>query len=124
MNEEKLRTIIFYKSYFIDFFNKQQQKVKDKILWTFKIIETQNKIPASYLKHMEGTEGIYEIRVQHGNDIFRIFCFFDTGKIVVLANGFQKKSIKTPKRELEKAIKIKKEYQLDTSISKIQINKL
>jgi len=87
MNEEKLRTIIFYKSYFIDFFNKQLQKVKDKILWTFKIIETQNKIPASYLKHMEGTEGIYEIRVQYGNDIFRIFCFFDEGKIVVLANG-------------------------------------
>jgi hypothetical protein len=66
MNEEKLRTLIFYKSYFIDFFKKQQQKVKDKILWTFKIIETQNKIPASYLKHLEETEGIYEIRVQYG----------------------------------------------------------
>jgi hypothetical protein len=91
MNEEKLRTLIFYKSYFLDFFNKQQQKVKDKILWTFKLIETQNKIPASYLKHLEGTEGIYEIRVQCGNGIFRIFCFFDEGKIVVLANGIQKK---------------------------------
>ena len=118
MNEEKLRTVIFYKSYFIDFFNKQQQKVKDKILWTFKIIETQNKIPASYLKHMEGTDGIFEIRVQHGNDIFRIFCFFEACKIVVLVNGIQKKTIKTPKRELEKAIKIKKEYELDTTISK------
>ena len=118
MNEEKLRTIIFYKSYFIDFFNKQQQKVKDKILWTFKIIETQNKIPASYLKHMEGTDGIFEIRVQHGNDIFRIFCFLEAGKIVVLVNGIQKKTIKTPKRELEKVIKIKKEYELDTTISK------
>lgn len=82
MNEEKLRTIIFYKSYFIDFFNKQQQKIKNKILWTFKIIETQNKIPASYLKHMEGTDGIFEIRVQHGNDIFRIFCFFEAGKLL------------------------------------------
>ena len=119
MNEEKLRTLIFYKSYFLDFFNKQQQKVKDKILWTFKLIETQNKIPASYLKHLEGTEGIYEIRVQCGNDIFRIFCFFDEGKIVVLANGIQKKSNKTPIREIEKAIKIKKEYQLDNTISKI-----
>jgi phage-related protein len=119
MNEEKLRTIIFYKSYFIDFFKKQQQKVKDKILWTFKIIETQDKIPASYLKHMEGTEGIYEIRVQYGSDIFRIFCFFDEGKIVVLANGIQKKTNKTPMREIEKAIKIKKEYELDNMISKI-----
>ena len=119
MNEEKLRTIIFYKSYFIDFFKKQQQKVKDKILWIFKIIETQNKIPASYLKHLEGTEGIYEIRVQYGNDIFRIFCFFDEGKIVVLANGIQKKSNKTPIREIEKAVRIKKEYELDNTISKI-----
>ena len=119
MNEEKLRTIVFYKSYFIDFFKKQQQKVKDKILWTFKLIETQNKIPASYLKHLEGTEGIYEIRVQCGNDIFRIFCFFDEGKIVVLANGIQKKTNKTPIREIEKAVKIKKEYELDNTISKI-----
>jgi len=68
---------------------------------------------------LEGTEGIYEIRVQCGNDIFRIFCFFDEGKIVVLANGIQKKSNKTPIREIEKAIKIKKEYQLDNTISKI-----
>ncbi len=108
MNEEKLRTIVFYKSYFIDFFKKQQQKVKDKILWTFRIIETQNKIPACYLKHLEGTEGIYEIRVQYGNDISRIFCFFDEGKIVVLANGIQKNTNKTPIREIEKAGKIKK----------------
>jgi phage-related protein len=57
---------------------------------------------------LEGTEGIYEIRVQYGNDIFRIFCFFDDGKIVVLANGIQKKTNKTPIREIEKAGKIKK----------------
>ncbi len=60
------------------------------------------------MKHLEGTEGIYEIRVQYGNDIFRIFCFFDDGKIVVLANGIQKKTNKTPIREIEKAGKIKK----------------
>lgn len=102
MNEEKLRTIIFYKSYFIDFFKKQHQKVKDKILWTFKIIETQDKIPVSYLKHMEGTEGIYEISVHHGSDIFRIFCFFDAGKIVVLANGIQKIQFKRRNENLKK----------------------
>ena len=60
---------------------------------------------------MEGTEGLYEIRVKQGSDIFRIFCFFDEGKLVVLANGFQKKSQKTPKSEIEKALKIKKEYE-------------
>jgi len=59
---------------------------------------------------MEGTDKLFEIRVQSGNDIFRIFCFFDEGNLVVLANGFQKKTQKTPKREIEKAIKIKNEY--------------
>lgn len=64
MVDLKLRTVVLYKEYFSDFFQKQKQKVKDKILWTFRIIETQRKIPTDYLKHMEGTDGLYEIRVQ------------------------------------------------------------
>lgn len=75
------------------------------------VIETVEKIPSEYFKHIEGTDGLYEIRVQFGNDIFRIFCFFDNGNLVVLANGYQKKSQKTPKKEIEKALKIKDEYQ-------------
>lgn len=110
MNEIKLRTIILYKEYFSDFYKKQKQKVKDKILWTFRIIETQQKVPIDYLKHIEGTDGLYEIRIQQGSDIFRIFCFFDEGKLIVLANGFQKKTQKTPKSEIEKALKIKSDY--------------
>jgi phage-related protein len=113
MNDVKLRTIILYKNYFSEFYEKQKQKVKDKILWTFRIIETQQQIPTDYLKHMEGTEGLYEIRVQQGNDIFRVFCFFDEGRIIVLSNGFQKKSQKTPKNEIEKALKIKREYETE-----------
>ena len=111
MSESKLRKITLYKNYFTDFFDKQRQKVKDKILWTFRIIETQNHIPTDYFQHMEGTDGLYEIRVKQGSDIFRIFCFFDEGKLVVLANGFQKKSQKTPKTEIEKALNIKHEYE-------------
>ncbi|NLF41907.1 MAG: type II toxin-antitoxin system RelE/ParE family toxin [Bacteroidales bacterium] len=111
MSELKLRTVILYKEYFSDFFKKQKQKVKDKILWTFRIIETQQQIPTEYLKHIEGTDGLYEIRVQQAREIFRIFCFFDEGKLVVLANGFQKKTQNTPKPEIEKALKIKKEYE-------------
>lgn len=107
----KFRTIILYKDYFTEFHKQQKQKVKDKILWTFRIIENQKRIPSDYLKHLEGTEGLYEIRVQQGSDIFRIFCFFDEGKIIVIANGFQKKTQKTPKSEIEKALKIKKEYE-------------
>ena len=113
MNEVKIRTVILYKDYFSDFYEKQRQKVKDKILWTFRIIESQKQVPTDYLKHIEGTDGLYEIRVQQGSEIFRIFCFFDEGKLVVLANGFQKKTQKTPKSAIEKALKIKKEYETE-----------
>ena len=106
----KVRTIIFYKDYFQDFFMKQRQKVRDKIVWTFDLIEIIDKVPETYLKYLEGTDKLYEIRVQNGSDIFRIFCFFDEGNLVVLANGFQKKTQKTPKQQIEMALKIKTEY--------------
>jgi phage-related protein len=109
--KKKYRTIIFYKTYFEEFFIKQREKVKAKIVWTFDLIEEIEKVPETYLKHIENTDGLYEIRVQSGNDIFRIFCFFDKGQLVILANGFQKKTQKTPKQEIEKALKIKKEYE-------------
>ena len=108
--KNKVRTIIVYKDYFSDFFVKQRPKVKDKIIWTFDLIEDLHRIPETYLKHLEGTDGLYEIRVQSGNDIFRIFCFFDHGQLVVITNGFQKKSQKTPRQEIDKALKIKEEY--------------
>lgn len=81
------------------------------MVWTFSLIEEVQSVPETYLKHLKGTEGLYEIRVQAGSDIYRIFCFFDEGKIVVIMNGFQKKSQKTPKGEIERALKIKNEYE-------------
>jgi phage-related protein len=108
--KHKVRTIIIYKDYFNSFFIKQRSKVKDKIIWTFTLIEELHRVPENYLKHLEGTDGLYEIRVQKGNDIFRVFCFFDQGQLVVVTSGFQKKTQKTPRQEIEKAIKIKKEY--------------
>lgn len=75
------------------------------------MIEELHRVPETYLKHIENTDGLYEIRVQLGRDIFRIFCFFDKGQLVVLANGFQKKTQKTPRKEIIKAIKIKTEYE-------------
>lgn len=106
----KYRTIVAYKSYFEDFLLKQRQKVRDKISWTFILIEQIHIVSEKYLKHISGTDGLYEIRIQLGNDIFRIFCFFDEGKLVVLANGFQKKTQKTPKQEIKRALKIMEEY--------------
>lgn len=107
------QTYILYKDYFTDFYEKQRQKVKDKIIWTFRVIETIKQVPEEYLKHLAGTDGLYEVRVKSGSDIYRIFCFFDKGKLVVLANGFRKKTQKTPKQEIEKALKIKKEYETE-----------
>ncbi|MBK8874601.1 MAG: type II toxin-antitoxin system RelE/ParE family toxin [Bacteroidetes bacterium] len=104
------RKIIFYKHYFLEFYLNQKLKVQEKIEYTFKIIRTVDKVPKKVLDHITGTDGIYEIRVAVGNDIFRIFCCFDKGNLVVLFNGFQKKTQKTPKQDLEIAEKLKKEY--------------
>lgn len=110
VNKNKVRTIIIYKDYFSEFFVKQRQKVKDKIIWTFNLIEELQRVPETYLKYLENTDALYEIRIQSGSDIFRIFCFFDQGQLIVLANGFQKKTQKTPQREIDKALKIKEDY--------------
>jgi phage-related protein len=110
---DKIRTVNFYKSYFTEFLNKQSNKVKDKIIWTLKLIETQRFIPEEYFKHITNTDGLYEIRVKQSNNIFRIFCFFDKSKLIIVTSGFQKKTQKTPKSEIEKALKIKQEYETE-----------
>jgi len=77
---------------------------------TLELIATIDRVPKKYFQHMEGTTGLYEIRVEVGSNIFRAFAFFDEGQLIVVANGFQKKTQKTPKNEIELAKKIKKEY--------------
>ena len=104
------RQIIFHGHYFQDFYLYQTEKVREKIGYVFRVVKTVEKIPEKFLKHLEGTEGLYEIRIEVGTNIFRIFCCFDKGNIVVLFNGFQKKSQKTPKQEIELALKLKNEY--------------
>ncbi len=84
--------------------------VQEKVEYVFSVIKTVDLIPQKFLKHIEGTDGLYEIRIKAGSDIFRIFCCFDSGRIVVLFNGIHKKSQKTPKNEIDKALKIKKDY--------------
>jgi len=106
----KIREIIAYKYYFEEFLSEQPQKVQDKIFKIIDAIETLERIPQNYLKHLEGTDGLFEARVQLGSNIWRVFCFFDKGRLVILLNGFQKKTQKTPKKEIEKAIQLKKEY--------------
>lgn len=108
---QKYRTVIRYQDYFDRFFVKQRTKVKKKILWTLELIEDLEKVPEKYLKHLSDTDGLYEVRVSQGTDIFRIFCFFDANKLVILMNGFQKKTRQTPKRLIAQATQIKKEYE-------------
>ena len=108
---KKFRTAVFYKDYFEQFFVKQNNRVKEKIIWTIRLVEDVEVVPSIYLKSITGTNGIYEIRIQTGSDIFRIFCFFDKENLVVIGNGFQKKTQKTPKNEIIKAIQIKLKYE-------------
>jgi len=106
----QIRSLKVYGNDFWEFYNKQTKKVQDRILWTIRLFRDIQFVPEKYLKHLEGTDGIYEIRVSSGNNIFRIFCFFDEGQLVILLNGFQKKTQKTPAEEIEKAKKLKKQY--------------
>lgn len=104
------RRIVVYKSYFYDFYNCQPKNVRNKIDWTLGLIKAVPQIPEQYFKHMEGTRGLYEVRVEVGSNIYRIFSFFDRGNLIVLGNGFQKKSQKTPRMEIDRAIRIMEEY--------------
>jgi phage-related protein len=104
------RHIIFHKDYFLDFYKELDIKVKEKIQYVFELIKQVDKVPVKFLSPMTGYEGLYEIRVEYQSNIYRIFCCFDQGRLVVLFNGFQKKTQKTPKNEIEKAVRLKDEY--------------
>lgn len=107
---EKIRQVIAYKNYFEDFLLVQPEKVQDKIFKIIEAIETFERIPANYLKFIQGTKGLYEARIQLGSDIWRVFCFFDQGKLVILLNGFVKKTQKTPRKEIDKALALMNSY--------------
>ena len=104
------REIIFYDNHFIEFFQKHDGKVKEKIKYVLELIKQVEKVPEKFLKHLSGTNGLYEIRIEYQSNIYRIFCCFDKGKLVVLFNGFQKNTQKTPQNELDKALILMNEY--------------
>lgn len=104
------REIEFFENHFIDFYLQQDAKIQEKIEYIFKVIRTIDHVPEKFLKHIRNTDGLYEIRVSVGSNIYRIFCCFDEGRVVILFNAFQKKSQKTPKKEIEKALMLKEKY--------------
>jgi len=93
----------------LEFYQKQNPKIRERINWTIKLIKTVERVPTKYLKNIRGTS-LYEMRMISGTNIYRIFCFFDKGKVVVVLNGFQKKTQKTPKNEIKLAEKLQKKY--------------
>ena len=106
----KVREVIAYQNYFEDFLKNQPIKVQNKIFKIIEAIETLERIPANYLKQITGTKGLYEARISLASNVWRVFCFFDKGRLVILLNGFTKKTQKTPKREIEKALRLMNEY--------------
>jgi phage-related protein len=104
------REILIYGEYFWEFYHKLSPKVQEKIEYVFDLVRYEKQVPVKFLKHIESSDGLYELRIRTGNNIFRFFCFFDEGKLVVVLNGFQKKSQKTPKKEIMLAERLKKEY--------------
>jgi len=104
------RQVYYYKGYFKDFYNKQDPAVRKKIDWIIGLVQELEIIPSKFFSHIEGTEGIFEIRVMIRRNIFRIFCFFDEDQLIILLHGFQKKTQKTPKNEITKAIRLREEY--------------
>lgn len=104
MKNEFRRNIIIFKNHFWDFYNLENPDVQKKFDWVIGLIKTLKIVPSKFFEHLSGTNGLWEIRIEFKSNIYRIFCCFDEGNVVILFNGFQKKSQKTPKSEIEKAL--------------------
>lgn len=112
MNNKRkyIRQILPFREYFKDFKRTLSKDVLMKVYHVFIYIMREERIPAKFLRNVEGAKDLYEIRIEHESNIYRIFCCFDEGNLVILFNAFQKKSQKTPSREIERAKRIKEEY--------------
>ncbi len=102
------RTISAYKNYFKDFINTLSDLEARKVFYVIDMLKTQERVNTKFVKYLR--EEIFELRAEHGGNIFRVFFIFDNGNVVMLFNGFQKKTRKTPQSEINKAIQLKKEY--------------
>lgn len=106
----KVREVVAYQDHFESFLKQQPEKIQNKIYKIIEAIETLERVPENYLKLIRNTKGLYEARIQLGSNIWRVFCFFDNGRLVILLNAFQKKSQKTPKKEISIALRLMEEY--------------
>ena len=107
---DRKRKLVFFKTYFNEFFESQKENVKEKIDYVLFLVTTVERIPKKFFSGIEGQQGLFEIKVESESNIYRIFCCFDEGNLIILFNGFHKKTQKTPGQEIEKAKRIMKEY--------------
>ena len=105
-----IREVIAYKDNFINFYKAQDLKIQEKIEYVLDLVRFERQVPKNFYKLLENTDGIWEVRVITTFKSIRILCFQDEGNLVVLTNCFLKKTQKTPKKEINKAEKLKKEY--------------
>jgi phage-related protein len=110
-----MRTVIFYRlpngqSPIETFLDSLTGKQAQKVLWVLQLIEELEPVPRPYFKKLVDSEGIWEVRIQFGNDIFRLLGFFDGGALLILTNGFAKKTQKTPPQEIALAVHRKNDY--------------
>lgn len=105
-----IRQVVAYANYFKDFKRTLSRNTLSKIYQVFIYIMTLEQVPEKYLKALANVKGLYEVRVEEGGNIYRIFCCMDEGNLVILFNGFQKKTQKTPLKEIERAKRIMNEY--------------
>jgi phage-related protein len=107
---KRRRQVFFYGNHFRDFYADLDVDARKKIDWVIGLVCVLEVVPSKFFKHVKDTVGLYEIRVSVRRCIYRIFCFFDKGNLVIVLNGFQKKTKKTPRREIVTAERIKKGY--------------
>ena len=110
------RKLSTYGKYFLEFYTGLDKELQEKIDWVFELVKTVDFIPKKYFKHIENSDGLFEIRIEYQSNIYRIFCFFDEGNLVILINAFQKKTQKTPQAEIAIAKKLKKQYFIDKKL--------
>jgi phage-related protein len=111
----KIREVVAYGNYFQDFLESLPVKVQNKIFKIIEAVEILQRVPQQYLKSISGAKGLFEVRIQLGSDIWRVFCFFENERLVILLNGFIKKTQKTPKEEIKLAMDLMKRYYDDKS---------
>ncbi|MGB7295132.1 MAG: type II toxin-antitoxin system RelE/ParE family toxin [Candidatus Aminicenantales bacterium] len=110
-----IRRVFFFGDYFEKFYGRLNKKTKVKFDYVLNLVACVEMAPEKFLKHLEGTQGLYEIRVEARRNAYRIFCFFEEARSIILLNAFEKKTEKTPRNEIALAERLRRRYFLEKS---------